>query len=220
MNPSEDGNARPEPARGLLRFTRGERWVHRSTALLMGACLLTAACLYVGPLAVLVGRRSLMKAIHVYAGFALPLPLLLGWLSGAVREDLRRLNRFSPADWEWLRARDRRRGRIPVGKFNAGQKLNAAFTAGAILVLLGTGLVMLYPSPWPVPWRTGATFVHDWLALAVVVVVAGHLVYANRDPESRDGMRSGYVSREWARREHGAWADEYDGDRSVPAERP
>jgi formate dehydrogenase subunit gamma len=194
----------------LVRFTRAERWVHRSTALLMSVCLLTAACLYVGPLAVLVGRRSLVKAVHVYSGMALPLPLLLGWMSAAVRADLRTLNRFSPHDWEWLRSRDRRSGRVPVGKFNAGQKLNAAFTAGAILVMLGTGLIMRFPAPWPLTWRTGATFVHDWLALAVLVVVLGHLAYARKDPVARQGMRTGVVPAGWARREHRAWADLQD----------
>ena len=196
----------------LRRFTRAERWVHRSTAILMGICLLTAACLYVGPLAVLVGRRSLVKTIHVYSGMALPLPLLLGWLSAALRADVRRLNRFSPHDWEWLRSRDRRSGRIPVGKFNAGQKLNAAFIAGAIMVMLGSGLITRFPAPWPLTWRTGATFVHDWLALAVLVVVLGHLAYAQRDPVARTGMRTGVVPADWASREHRAWADLEGGE--------
>jgi formate dehydrogenase subunit gamma len=199
--------ARQAPGR-LLRFTRGERWVHRSTALLMGICLVTAAFLYVGPLAVLVGRRQLMRTLHVYAGIALPLPLLAGWVSAAFRDDLRRLNRFSPHDWRWLRSRDRRSGRIPVGKFNAGQKLNGAFTAGSILVLLVTGLIMRFPKMWPLAWRTGSTFVHDWLALAVFVVLLGHGVYAAKDPAARAGMRTGFVSLDWARREHGAWAEE------------
>jgi len=200
----------------LLRFTRAQRWVHWSTALLLGVCLVTAACLYVGPLAVLVGRRALVKDVHVYAGLLLPAPLLLGWLSAAMRADLRTLNRFSPADWDWLRSSDRRSGRVPVGKFNAGQKLNAAFTAGSILVMLGTGLIMRFPSPWPLPWRTGATFVHDWLALAVLVVTLGHLTKAGKDPIARAGMRTGVVPLDWARREHGTWADE----RSRPPAQP
>jgi formate dehydrogenase subunit gamma len=203
MSPPE---TRPET--WLLRFTRAERWVHRSTALLLGVCLATAACLYVGPLAVLVGRRALIKDIHVYAGCLLPVPLLLGWLSAALRADLRWLNRFAAADWEWLRSADRRSGRVPVGKFNAGQKLAAAFFAGAILVLLGTGLIMRFPSPWPLTWRTGATFGHDWLALALLVVVLGHLVKAGKDPVARAGMRTGLVPLDWARREHRTWAEE------------
>src|SRR5260370_5999753 len=105
--------------RRVFRFTRAERWVHWWTAGLMGICLITAAILYVGPLAVLVGRRGLVVTVHVLAGLALPVPMLLGWLSAAYRADLRRLNRFGPADRQLLRRRDRRTAGRPVGKVNA-----------------------------------------------------------------------------------------------------
>jgi len=187
------------------------RWAHRGLALLMGICLLTAAVLYIGPLSVLVGRRALVEQIHVYSGMALPVPILLGLLSRPFRSDVRLLNRFLPVDRVWLRARDRRSGRLPVGKFNAGQKINAGFVGGAIIVMLGTGLVMRYANHWPVSYRTGATWVHDWLAYAIVAMVAGHLYFAGRDPMARRGMRTGLVSLQWARREHRAWAEESAG---------
>lgn len=200
------------PATGeLLRTTPSVRWAHRGLALLMGICLITAAVLYIGPLSVLVGRRALVERIHVYSGIALPVPLLLGLLSRAFRDDIRLLNRFLPVDRVWLRARDRRSGRLPVGKFNAGQKINAAFVCGAIIVMLGTGLVMRYANRWPVSYRTGATWVHDWLAYAIVAMVAGHLYFATRDPMARRGMRTGRVTVTWARREHRAWAEESAG---------
>jgi formate dehydrogenase subunit gamma len=176
----------------------------------MGLCLLTAAILYIGPLSVLVGRRGVVVWVHVIAGLALPLPLLLGWASRAFRADVADLNRFRPVDWEWLRSPERRSGRIPIGKFNGGQKLYAAFTAGAILVMLGTGIIMRFGQHWPLTLRIGATFVHDWLAAAVAVAVIGHLHFALRDADSRFGMRTGWVPATWARREHPAWADEID----------
>jgi formate dehydrogenase subunit gamma len=190
----------------LLRFTPAERWVHRCTAALMGVCLLTAAVLYIGPLSVLVGRRGLVVWGHVLAGLALPVPMLAGWAFRAFRDDLRELNRFRPVDREWLRSRDRRTGRIAIGKFNAGQKLYAAFIAGAILVQFGTGVIMRYGQHWPLSLRIGATFVHDWLAAAVAVAVIGHLHFALRDGDARLGMRTGRVPADWARREHPAWA--------------
>jgi formate dehydrogenase subunit gamma len=208
--PDDEGAARPVATRRqpqLRRFSTGERWVHRSVAVLMGVLLLTAAILYLAPLAQLVGRRQLVAQIHVWAGLCLPFPVLVGWLrSRALRTDAALINRFSPDDWAWLRAKDRRSGRIAVGKFNAGQKLNGAFVLGAILVMLMTGSVMNWTSWWPLSWRTGATFVHDWLAFALVVVVAGHVYMANRDPVARLGMRTGLVPLSWARREHGSWA--------------
>jgi len=198
------------PSRLVPRFTLGERWVHRSLALLMGICLLTAAGLYIGPLAVLIGRRELLKTLHVYAGLALPLPILVGLISKAFRDDLGRFNRFTPADWTWLRSKDRRSGRIPIGKFNPGQKLNAAFIAGAVIVMIGTGIVLGWPDPWPLWIRQGATFVHDWLAAAIVLMVAGHLWFASNDPVARAGLRTGVVPLDWATREHPAWAREQE----------
>jgi cytochrome b subunit of formate dehydrogenase len=198
----------------VRRFTRGERWVHWSTAALMVVCVVTAAFLYVGPLSILAGRRRAIELIHVYAGFGLPVPILLGWLSRSFRRDAARLNRFSPHDWEWLRSRDRRSGRIVVGKFNAGQKLNAAFITGSIVVMLGSGVMLFWPDllGLPVSLRSGATFVHDWLAFAIFIVLLGHVWYATREPEYLQGMWTGSVPRSWAARHHADWLAEQDAD--------
>ena len=192
----------------LQRFTRAERYLHRSIAALTFVLLATGAALYFPDISVLVGNRPLVSDIHVIAGFAIPLPIVLALFSRAFRNDASVLNRFSPDDWRWLRSRDRRSGRIPVGKFNAGQKLNSAFTVGWILVMLGTGSVMFFSSFFPDDIRTGATFVHDWLTLLIFIVVVGHIYMALNDAEARVGMRTGSVSDEWAHREHSRWANE------------
>jgi formate dehydrogenase subunit gamma len=215
VNP--DGGA---TATTVLRFSRAERFVHRTTAVLMITCILTAAILYNGPLAIRIGHRRLIELVHVYSGFALPVPMVLGLVSAAYRADLRRLNRFTPSDWRWLRSRSRRDGTVRVGKFNAGQKLNSSLTAGSVLVLLGTGTIMWFPDLTRLSWRTGSTFVHDWFALALGLLVLGHIFYALNDPEARRGMRRGRVSTNWAQHEHPAWADELirseAGDDDVP----
>lgn len=64
----------PEAGGRIRRFSRAERLVHRSTGLLMLFCLATAACLYIGPIAQLVGRRRLMITVHEWSGVLLPLP--------------------------------------------------------------------------------------------------------------------------------------------------
>ena len=190
------------------RFTPAERLVHRSVAVLMGTCLVTAVVLYNGPIMLAVGHRHLVSTVHVWSGLALPVPMLLGALSAAYRSDVRRLNRVTPSDWRWLRSRTRRDGRIPVGKFNAGQKINAWLVAGSTAVLLGTGSLMYWTGLVRLSWRSGATFVHDWAALGLGLLVLGHLAYAFRDREARRGMRTGRVSVRWAEREHAAWLDE------------
>ena len=204
--PAETRAVEPE----LPRFGRPSRWVHGAVGVLMLVCLLTAAVLYNSSLQVLVGHRRVVELVHVWCGFALPVPLLLGLASAGYRAELRRLNRFTPADWRWLRSRTRRDGRIPVGKFNAGQKLNGSLSTGAIGVLLLTGVVMLSTELAPLSWRTGATLVHDWTALAVGLLVLGHTSFALRDPIALRSLRTGTVHRDWARREHPAWAAEVE----------
>ncbi|MFB6426420.1 cytochrome b/b6 domain-containing protein [Streptomyces microflavus] len=197
-----------EPITRVPRFTPAQRWVHRTTAWLTLTCVATAACLYVPQLAELVGRRHLVRDVHIWSGLLVPAPLLLGLASRALRADLGRLNRFGPHDRRWLRAalrRDRRAASRPADKFNAGQKTYASWIAGAVLVLLGTGLMMWFTGLTPLVWRTAATFVHDWLALAVGIVLAGHIGKALADPESRRGMRTGTVDPAWAAVEHPLW---------------
>jgi formate dehydrogenase subunit gamma len=196
-----------EPGATLARFSPGERWVHRSTGLLMGACLLSAFVLYYGPISLAVGHRHVVELVHVWAGYALPVPLVLGLASSAFRADVRVLNRFSREDWRWLRSKNRREGSFAVGKFNAGQKLNASLVAGSVVVLVGTGTLMFWTGLVRLAWRTGATFVHDWFALGLGLLVLGHLWFAIADPFAREGMRTGRVDRRWAEKEHPAWVN-------------
>ena len=181
--------------------------MHLSFGVLMGVCVATAAMLYWAPLSTLIGRRELVEAVHYSSGLLLPVPLLTGLVaSQAYRADVRRLNLFLPGDWEWLRSSARRRGHYPSGKFNAGQKLNSAFVLGAVMVLLVTGLMLHYFTLFPDDISTGATFVHDLFAAALVLVTGGHIWMAWNDAEARRGLRTGFVSRSWAEREHALWA--------------
>ena len=210
-----------EPPATLRRFASAEQWAHRAIAVLTVVLLLTAALLYIPDLGGLIGNRQIVRVVHEVAGFALPVPILIALFSRAFRDDAGRLNRFLPSDWEWLRKRDRRSGRIPVGKFNAGQKLNAAFTLGSIIIMFATGTMMFFSSYFTDALRTGATFVHDWLALAVLVVTIGHVYMAFNDATARAGMRTGEVPLAWAEREHGAWAAEFTpSDASSPMADP
>jgi len=197
----------------LPRFTRAERWVHRSLGIIVGILLVTGAIMFFPDLSSLVGNRQIVTTVHDVAGWLLPVPLLLALFSRAFRRDAGLLNRFIPADREWLRSRDRRSGRIKVGKFNAGQKINASVTLGALIVMFGTGMVMFWSSLFTDSIRTGATFVHDWTALALGLLVLGHIWMAFNDATARVGMRTGSVPLAWAEREHGAWAEEMVSDR-------
>src|SRR5690348_10578851 len=117
---------RPSADRGP-RFTAAERWVHQTTAVLVGVLFATGFALYYEPLALVVSRRALVEITHEIAGLLLPLPMAIGLvLSPAMRADVARLNRMLPVDRDWLRRHDRRRAGLALDKFNGGQKLAAA----------------------------------------------------------------------------------------------
>ena len=85
------------PAGSLPRFTRGERWVHRSLGIVMGVLLITGAFLFFPDLGGLIGNRQIVSLTHEISGWLLPIPLLLALLSRAFRDDAGRLNRFHQA---------------------------------------------------------------------------------------------------------------------------
>ena len=193
----------------LARFTPTERWVHRTTAALIAVLTVTGSVLYYEPFALAVGRRPLVEGLHIAAGLLLPLPSLVGALaSTSLRRDFVVLGRMTSTDWQWLRRRDRRRARLPVGKFNGGQKLASAVLLGALLVLFGTGLLLIAPVriDLPVGMRQGATIVHDLFTFGVLLLLAGHIWLALRHPEARQALRTGRMDRRYAEAEYSGWA--------------
>jgi formate dehydrogenase subunit gamma len=199
---------RPPPTT-FLRFDRVERTLHWVNATLFGILMLTGAALYAGPISTLVGHRQFVRNVHVYSGLFLPIPVVVavvGRHGARLRTDLGRLNRWSRDDARWFRRK--RRPNVQLGKFNPGQKLNTAFVAGAGVVMLGTGSIMHWFDAFPLDWRTGATFVHDWFTLGIWVAVLGHIFYALRDQASLEAMLGGDISATWARKKAPLWYEE------------
>src|SRR5262245_60371456 len=201
-------------SRRIVRFDRTERVVHWCNATLFLILLFTGAALYVAPLSELVAHRTIVKTVHVYSGLLLPVPIVVGILlrsAAHLRADLGRLNRWSNDDRFWMAHVFQRRwmrDRAQLGKFNPGQKLNAAFIGASIVVMLGTGSIMRWFEPFPVDWRTGATFVHDWFAIALFIVITGHILFAFADPQSLRAIVRGWVSAAWAREKAPVWYEE------------
>ncbi len=201
--------AHPQAVSRVLRFDRVQRTAHWANALLFGILMLTALALYFPSLSAIVGRRALVTSIHVWTGVILPIPLLISLLGpwGArMRRDLRRVNLWTRDEIAWMKL-GRRAPRV-VDKFNPGQKLNAIFIGGSIVVMLATGIVLKWFQFFPVSWRTGATVVHDFLAFAILAVVIGHIAFAVTHPESMRSMIKGWVTEAWAARHAPAWLQE------------
>jgi formate dehydrogenase subunit gamma len=196
----------------LLRFTRTERAIHWVHATAFVVLLGTGLALYLPSLSELVGRRPLLKDAHVYTAVlwlvALALVLLFGDRA-RVRATARELDRFDDDDVLWLQRVPR-----PQGRFNAGQKVNAALSA-AFAVLFAVSGTLLWAGERDHALRFGSTIVlHDGLTIVSLALFAGHLYLALIYPATRHalhGMTTGWVREDWAQRHHPKWAAEQSG---------
>jgi len=197
-------------SRPVRRFSRTERALHWANALGFFVLLGSGLALYLPSLAILVGRRPLVKDVHFWSGIGwvtvLALVVLLGDRRG-LRRTAEDLDLFDADDVRWLK----RRGRAPQGRFNAGQKINAALTAAFTLLFLVSGL-LLWLGERDTRFRFASTVVlHDGLMYAAVILLAGHLYLALIHPATRHalrGMTLGTVDEEWAARHHPKWKPE------------
>jgi formate dehydrogenase subunit gamma len=193
----------------IERFSATERavhWVHATAFLVL---LATGLALYIPALSVAVGRRPLLKDLHVYTAVAWVAALVLVILLGdrrRLRQTLRELDRFDADDMLWLRRYPR-----PQGRFNAGQKVNAALTA-AFAVLFAVSGSLLWLGERDHRFQFASTILlHDWLTLISLFLLVGHLYLAVIYPATRHslrGMTTGSVRRDWAVRHHPKWVRE------------
>src|SRR5277367_2303871 len=121
----------------VQRWTRTERavhWVHAAAFLVL---LGSGLCLYLPSLAEAVGRRPLLKTIHIYTAIAWAIALVLVVVVGdrrALRRTLREVEYLDADDRRWLLG-----GHTPQGRLNAGQKLNTVATAAFAILFAVSG---------------------------------------------------------------------------------
>lgn len=195
-------------ARYIRRFSRSERaihWVHASAFfVLLGSGLV----LYLPSLSELASRRPLVKGIHIYTALAWAAALLLIAIVGDRRgllRTLRELELFDADDRRWLLGR-----RAPQGRFNAGQKLNAALTVSFALLFAVSGFLLWYGER-DTRFRFASTILlHDGLMYVSLVLLVGHLYLAVIHPKTRHalrGMTLGSVREGWALEHHAKWVE-------------
>jgi len=190
----------------VRRFSRTERALHWANAAGFLVLLGSGLVLYLPRLAVLVGRRPLVKDVHFWSGIGwvtvLALVVLLGDRRGLLRT-ARELDVFDRDDRLWLRGRH-----TPSGRFNAGQKLNAVLTAAFTVLFLLSGL-LLWLGERDTRFRFASTVVlHDGLMYFSLILVVGHLYLTLIHPTTRHslrGMTLGTVHEEWAHVHHRKW---------------
>jgi formate dehydrogenase subunit gamma len=193
----------------VKRFSPVERLLHWVNAAGFFFLLVTGLILYLPSLSVLVSRRQTIQGIHFWGGVgwlgALAAVVVLG--GRRILATAREIERFDSDDVQWLR----RRGRAPQGRFNAGQKINAALTA-AFAVLFGVSGLLLWFGEQDTRFRFASTVIlHDGLMYVSLALLAGHLYLALIHPATRHalrGMTLGDVRVEWAMRHHAKWEPE------------
>jgi len=195
--------------RRLSRFSRTERtlhWVHASAFLVL---FVSGLCLYLPSLSELIGRRPLLKDIHVYTALIWLAALAVILLAGDRRRLLaaaREIDTFDDDDLAWLRRR-----RAPQGRFNAGQKINAIVTAALAVLFAITGFFLWYGERDHAFRLQNALLVHDWLMYISFFLLLGHLYLALINPSTRhslSGMTRGWVREDWALRHHRKWVEQ------------
>ncbi|HYX87079.1 MAG TPA: cytochrome b/b6 domain-containing protein [Gaiellales bacterium] len=199
----------------MRRFSRAERAVHWLLASTFLVMMATGLILYLPAFAQLAADRMLWKTLHVGAAvvFWAGLVVLVAASPRHLARTASELDRFDDDDRDWLRWAARRRGpEPPAGRFNAGQKLNAAIVAGLLVVFTASGgLILLQETNHRFRGVTSAILVHDWATWVAVPLVAGHLYLATINLSTRHslrGMTLGSVRRDWARRHHPKWEAE------------
>ncbi len=190
----------------LPRFGRVERAVHWANATLFLFLIITGFSLYGAPGFRYLTHRGTVKFLHLWVGYALPIPVLLtiAIRAGApLRDDFRRVSRWTADDSRWWRKRTRPAAN--VGKFNPGQKLNTVFIGACLVVFPVTGTAMRWANIFPLWMRRGADFTHSWFAIAVLAITIGHIMMALARPEAMRAILRGDVSDQWAAHEHPRW---------------
>lgn len=200
-----------EPAL-LRRFTVSERAVHWIHASVFLSLLATGAILYFPALSIAVGRRQVVKELHLWSALAWVVAILVVVIVGdrsALRRTLREVDRFDRDDARWLTLR-----RAPQGRFNAGQKVNLILT-GVLTILFAVSGLLLWLGEQDTRFRLdGSIALHDGATLISLFLLVGHLYLAVIHPSTRHALRGitrGDVREDWAERHHAKW---------VEAERP
>ena len=192
----------------VKRFSPVERLLHWVNAIGFFFLLATGLILYLPRLSELVSRRQFIQSIHFWGGVAWLGALIAVVLLGGRRllATARELEQFDGDDLRWLRRR-----KAPQGRFNAGQKINAALTA-AFTILFGVSGFLLWFGEQDTRFRFASTVIlHDGVMYVSLALLLGHLYLALIHPATRHslrGMTLGDVRVEWAMKHHAKWEPE------------
>jgi len=201
--------------KGLIQATDGfERIVHWSLALSCLALCITGLGMMFHSLnfiGTLMGGLKSLKYVHnftgIFFGVALYFTIRMWWKEAGI---------FSmPEDLEWIKCAGGYLWHVDnppeVGKYNPGQKMFFLAVAGFGAIMVLTGLVMWFPLSFP---PTIVRLMYVLHALGFVVIFAFFFVHLYLgtvgSPGSLPAMLTGWVTREWLKKQHPKWLKEME----------
>jgi formate dehydrogenase subunit gamma len=201
----------------VRRFTRSELAAHWVVALSVLAMIVTGLALGMNV------AHDAVFPVHVGSVFALAAGVVIVAAAGdrgALRTTARELRSLDGDDRRWLawapRAALRRGGDPPpIGRFNAGQKVNAILVTLFLVTVTGSGLYLWARVHGIVANSNIDGAVHNLSAIAIIALVSGHLYMAVLNPGTRRalaGIVTGRVDARWAAEHHPAWRPEQPAD--------
>jgi formate dehydrogenase subunit gamma len=201
----------------VRRFTRSELAVHWTLAVSVILMILTGIALGVN-----IGH-ALVFPVHVGSVFLLAGGVVVAAVAGdrpALRRAARDLRKLDRADRRWLAWAPRNligghTDPPPVGRFNAGQKLNSMLTGALLAASIASGLYWWAKLHGVFTNSNLDGAIHNIAGVAIIVLVCGHLYMAVLNPATRHALRgitTGSVDAAWAAEHHPAWLAETAGD--------
>lgn len=201
--------------KGLIKATDGyERIIHWLLALsciflfITGLGLMFRSFNFIGDL---MGGMHALKYFHNFTGLVFGVAVIL-----AIRMWWKEAGVLSmPEDLEWMMCAGGylwHVDKVPeVGKYNPGQKAFFVAVAGCGILMLITGLFMWFPTSFPA-WLI--RLMYPLHALGFVTLFAFFFVHLYLgtvgSPGSLPAMLTGWVTREWAKKQHPKWLHEME----------
>jgi len=201
--------------KGLIKATDGyERIIHWMLALsciflfITGLGLMFRSFNFIGDL---MGGMHALKYFHNFTGLIFGVSVFL-----AIRMWWKEAGVLSmPEDLDWMLCAGGylwHVDKVPkVGKYNPGQKAFFVAVAGCGILMLVTGLFMWFPTSFPT-WLV--RLMYPLHALGFVTLFAFFFVHLYLgtigSPGSLPAMITGWVTREWAEKQHPKWLHEME----------
>jgi formate dehydrogenase subunit gamma len=198
----------------IVRHKAAVRLTHWTLAVFFFLAMLTGFVVYTpyfAGLAGIFGGGAMARFLHPWfsLGFSVSVVFLFGHWCARMRSE--------PGDQEWrqnIGAYMRYETELKeVSKYNAGQKFFFWSVILGTLAFLASGIVMWFPTSFPLYVRMMAFWVHEITFIGFVVGIIYHIYMSTvAMPGTLRAMTRGTVTRAWARWHHPRWYREVSGE--------